>query len=160
MGAFLPGSLAGPNCIGCIGCSHLGQGVGQTQTPPQTSPLLSHVSCARTQALALQAHAEALETRVAQLEGDLHGTRQQLAAAEDRLAKAARAPGGGASPLREVVGGLRLELQEKDLQLMQVCRGEMGWAETLGGAFITAAAQLSTCEAATSASSCCLSGSA
>ena len=29
---------------------------------------------------------------------------------------------GGATPLRDVVGGLRQELQEKDLQLMQV-----GW---------------------------------
>ena len=28
--------------------------------------------------------------------------------------------GQGASPLREVVGGLRQELQERDLQLMQV----------------------------------------
>lgn len=31
-----------------------------------------------------------------------------------------RAGPGGATPLRDVVGGLRQELQEKDLQLMQV----------------------------------------
>lgn len=42
------------------------------------------------QALALQRHNEALEVRVGQLEGELLEARQQLAAAEDRLAKAGR----------------------------------------------------------------------
>ncbi|PSC75602.1 major antigen-like isoform X1 [Micractinium conductrix] len=69
------------------------------------------------QAAALQGHCQALEARTAQLEGELVEAKQRAAAAEDRLAKAGRP---GAPSLQDVVGGLRQELQERDLQLMQM----------------------------------------
>ncbi|EFN56577.1 hypothetical protein CHLNCDRAFT_144270 [Chlorella variabilis] len=79
------------------------------------------VAALQQAALSAQVQREALESRLAQLECQLQEARQAAAAAEDRLAKAGR-NGSGASPLRDVVTGLRMELQEKDLQLMQACR--------------------------------------
>ncbi|KAL4444065.1 hypothetical protein ABPG75_011802 [Micractinium tetrahymenae] len=69
------------------------------------------------QALALQSKCEQLESGQAQLVAELTEAKQRAAAAEDRLAKSGRA---GGSPLQELVSGLRQELQEKDLQLMQM----------------------------------------
>ncbi|PRW51181.1 A-kinase anchor 9 isoform X1 [Chlorella sorokiniana] len=71
------------------------------------------------QVLALQQQVERLEGQCAQLESSLVEARQQALAAEAGLAKATRAGPGRATPLRDVVGGLHQELQEKDLQLMQ-----------------------------------------
>ncbi|GAB4818420.1 hypothetical protein N2152v2_005466 [Parachlorella kessleri] len=78
----------------------------------------AEVAMQSQQAAALQGQVEALEVEAAQLQQQLRESKQRCAELEASLAKSAASQGPQSSSLRDVVGSVRSELAEKDLQLV------------------------------------------